>query len=169
MEHFIQLAHELGLLVILRPGPYICAEWDMGGLPAWLLEKNLLFSVLRIQITLRLWTSGWGPSAQDETLLYKNGGPIITVQVENEYGSYLSCDYDYLRFLQKRFHDHLGEDVLLFTTDGVNERLLQCGAPRGSTPPWTSAQVPTSPLLSCSRGNLNPQDPWSILNSTLDG
>lgn len=60
VEHFIQLAHELGLLVILRPGPYICAEWDMGGLPAWLLEKNLLFSVLRIQITLRLWTSGWG-------------------------------------------------------------------------------------------------------------
>lgn len=53
------------------------------------------------------------------------------MQVENEYGSYLSCDYDYLRFLQKRFHDHLGEDVLLFTTDGVNERLLQCGALQG--------------------------------------
>nr|XP_020744208.1 beta-galactosidase isoform X1 [Odocoileus virginianus texanus] len=132
VEHFIQLAHELGLLVILRPGPYICAEWDMGGLPAWLLEKKSI--VLRSSdpdylAAVDKWLGVLLPKMRP--LLYKNGGPIITVQVENEYGSYYSCDYDYLRFLQKRFHDHLGEDVLLFTTDGLNERLLQCGALQG--------------------------------------
>lgn len=64
-------------------------------------------------------------------LLYQNGGPIITVQVENEYGSYFSCDYDYLRFLQKRFHYYLGDNVLLFTTDGAHKKFLQCGALQG--------------------------------------
>ncbi|KAJ8782678.1 hypothetical protein J1605_009997 [Eschrichtius robustus] len=132
VEHFIQLAHELGLLVILRPGPYICAEWDMGGLPAWLLEKESI--VLRscdpdYLAAVDKWLGVLLPKMRP--LLYQNGGPIITVQVENEYGSYYTCDYNYLRFLQKRFQYHLGEDVLLFTTDGVHERLLQCGALQG--------------------------------------
>lgn len=52
-------------------------------------------------------------------------------QVENEYGSYFACDFDYLRFLQKRFHHHLGDDVVLFTTDGAHETFLQCGALQG--------------------------------------
>eukprot|EP00069_Balaena_mysticetus_P013789 bmy_21984T0 len=132
VEHFIQLAHDLGLLVILRPGPYICAEWDMGGLPAWLLEKESI--VLRscdpdYLAAVDKWLGVLLPKMRP--LLYQNGGPIITVQVENEYGSYYTCDYNYLRFLQKRFQYHLGEDVLLFTTDGVHERLLQCGALQG--------------------------------------
>ncbi|XP_030886423.1 beta-galactosidase [Leptonychotes weddellii] len=53
------------------------------------------------------------------------------MRVENEYGSYFTCDYDYLRFLQKLFHYHLGTDVLLFTTDGAHETFLQCGALQG--------------------------------------
>lgn len=53
------------------------------------------------------------------------------LQVENEYGSYFACDFDYLRFLQKRFHHHLGDDVVLFTTDGAHETFLQCGALQG--------------------------------------
>nr|KAF6310459.1 galactosidase beta 1 [Myotis myotis] len=132
VEHFIQLAHELGLLVILRPGPYICAEWEMGGLPAWLLEKENI--VLRSSdpdylAAVDTWLGVILPKMKP--LLYQNGGPIITVQVENEYGSYFSCDYDYLRFLQKRFHYHLGNDVVLFTTDGEMEKLMQCGALQG--------------------------------------
>ncbi|XP_066207042.1 beta-galactosidase [Saccopteryx leptura] len=132
VEYFIQLAHELGLLVILRPGPYICAEWEMGGLPAWLLEKESI--VLRSSdpdylAAVDKWLGVLLPKMKP--LLYQNGGPIITVQVENEYGSYFSCDYDYLRFLQKCFRHHLGDDVILFTTDGVNERLVQCGALQG--------------------------------------
>uniref|UniRef100_A0A452TR01 Beta-galactosidase n=1 Tax=Ursus maritimus TaxID=29073 RepID=A0A452TR01_URSMA len=132
VEYFIKLAHELGLLVILRPGPYICAEWDMGGLPAWLLLKESI--ILRSSdpdylAAVDKWLGVLLPKMKP--LLYQNGGPIITVQVENEYGSYFSCDYDYLRFLQKLFHYHLGNDVLLFTTDGAHEMFLQCGALQG--------------------------------------
>ncbi|XP_019655017.1 beta-galactosidase isoform X2 [Ailuropoda melanoleuca] len=132
VEYFIKLAHELGLLVILRPGPYICAEWDMGGLPAWLLLKESI--ILRSSdpdylAAVDKWLGVLLPKMKP--LLYQNGGPIITVQVENEYGSYFSCDYDHLRFLQKLFHYHLGNDVLLFTTDGAHEMFLKCGALQG--------------------------------------
>ncbi|ERE75677.1 beta-galactosidase [Cricetulus griseus] len=132
VEYFIHLAHKLGLLVILRPGPYICAEWDMGGLPAWLLEKESI--VLRSSdpdylAAVDKWLTVLLPKMKP--LLYQNGGPIITVQVENEYGSYFACDYDYLRFLAHRFRYHLGNDVLLFTTDGANENFLRCGTLQG--------------------------------------
>lgn len=128
VEHFIQLAHQLGLLVILRPGPYICAEWDMGGLPAWLLEKESI--VLRSSdpdylAAVDKWLAVLLPRMK--CLLYQNGGPIISVQVENEYGSYFACDYNYLRFLEHRFRYHLGNDIILFTTDGAAEKLLKCG------------------------------------------
>lgn len=132
VEYFIRLAHKLGLLVILRPGPYICAEWDMGGLPAWLLEKESI--VLRSSdpdylAAVDKWLTVLLPKMKP--LLYQNGGPIITVQVENEYGSYFACDYDYLRFLAHRFRYHLGNDVLLFTTDGASESFLRCGTLQG--------------------------------------
>ncbi|XP_010627955.1 beta-galactosidase isoform X3 [Fukomys damarensis] len=132
VEYFLRLAHKLGLLVILRPGPYICAEWDMGGLPAWLLEKQSI--VLRSSdpdylAAVDKWLGVLLPRMKP--LLYENGGPIITVQVENEYGSYFTCDYDYLRFLQQRFRYHLGNNVLLFTTDGAKGEFLQCGTLQG--------------------------------------
>nr|XP_012624631.1 beta-galactosidase [Microcebus murinus] len=132
VEHFIQLAQDVGLLVILRPGPYICAEWDMGGLPAWLLEKESI--VLRSSdpdylAAVDKWLGVLLPKMK--RLLYQNGGPIITVQVENEYGSYIACDHNYLRFLLKRFRYYLGDDVVLFTTDGAQERFLQCGGLQG--------------------------------------
>ncbi|XP_076986010.1 beta-galactosidase isoform X2 [Tamandua tetradactyla] len=132
VEHFIRLAQELGLLVILRAGPYVCAEWDMGGLPAWLLEKESI--ILRSSdpdylAAVDKWLGVLLPKMKP--LLYQNGGPIITVQVENEYGSYFTCDYDYLRFLEKRFRYHLGDSVVLFTTDGAYEKFLQCGSLQG--------------------------------------
>ncbi|KAL0593395.1 Beta-galactosidase [Plecturocebus cupreus] len=132
VEYFLRLAHELGLLVILRPGPYICAEWEMGGLPAWLLEKESI--LLRSSdpdylAAVDKWLGVLLPKMKP--LLYQNGGPVITVQVENEYGSYFACDFDYLRFLQKRFRHHLGDDVVLFTTDEAHEKFLQCGALQG--------------------------------------
>lgn len=64
-------------------------------------------------------------------LLYQSGGLSIPVQVGNEYGSYFSRDYDYLRFLQKSFHYYLGDNVLLFTTDGAQKKSLQCGVLQG--------------------------------------
>ncbi|XP_038615750.1 beta-galactosidase [Tachyglossus aculeatus] len=132
VEYFLRLANETGLLVILRAGPYICGEWDMGGLPAWLLEKETI--VLRSSdpdylAAVEKWMGVLLPKMKP--LLYQNGGPIITVQVENEYGSYFTCDYDYLRSLQKLFYQHLGDNVVLFTTDGANKNFLKCGALQG--------------------------------------
>ena len=59
--------------------------------------------------------------------LYANGGPIITVQVENEYGSYSACDRDYTSRLRDFFRQHLGRETVLFTTDGNGDGYLQCG------------------------------------------
>uniref|UniRef100_A0A6Q2X3W3 Beta-galactosidase n=1 Tax=Esox lucius TaxID=8010 RepID=A0A6Q2X3W3_ESOLU len=132
LEHFLQLAHDIGLLVVLRPGPYICGEWDMGGLPAWLLNKKDI--VLRSSdpdyiAAVDKWMGKLLPMMKP--FLYQSGGPIITVQVENEYGSYFACDRDYLRHLTKLFRSHLGNDVVLFTTDGAGVRYLKCGALQG--------------------------------------
>uniref|UniRef100_A0A8C3QQX8 Beta-galactosidase n=1 Tax=Cyanoderma ruficeps TaxID=181631 RepID=A0A8C3QQX8_9PASS len=132
LEYFLQLANDTGLLVILRAGPYICAEWDMGGLPAWLLEKKSI--VLRSSDSdyleaVERWMGVLLPKMRP--YLYQNGGPIIMVQVENEYGSYFTCDYNYLRFLLKLFRLHLGDEVVLFTTDGASQFHLKCGALQG--------------------------------------
>ncbi|XP_067106534.1 beta-galactosidase [Osmerus mordax] len=132
LDHFLQLAHDLGLLVILRPGPYICGEWDMGGLPAWLLNKKDI--VLRSSdpdyiAAVDKWMGKLLPMIKP--FLYQNGGPIITVQVENEYGSYFACDYNYLRHLIALFRSHLGDEVVLFTTDGAGLGYLKCGSIQG--------------------------------------
>ncbi|CAB1346833.1 unnamed protein product [Coregonus sp. 'balchen'] len=108
LENFLDLANQTGLLVILRPGPYICAEWEMA-VTTWmavLLPK------------MRRW-------------LYTNGGNIITVQVENEYGSYYVCDYNYMRHLRTLFRFFLGENTVLFTTDGNTDREMTCGTLEG--------------------------------------
>jgi len=60
-------------------------------------------------------------------MLYKNGGPVITVQVENEYGSYYACDFQYTAHLRDLLKKYLGNDVVLFTTDGSGDGYLQCG------------------------------------------
>ena len=89
LEAFIQTAAELGLYVILRPGPYICAEWDFGGFPAWLLEdKNMKLRCFYEPYLKHVddWFDALIPRMVP--YLHTNGGPIIAVQVENEYGSY---------------------------------------------------------------------------------
>ncbi|XP_026861461.2 beta-galactosidase-1-like protein isoform X2 [Electrophorus electricus] len=132
LEHFLNLANQTGLFVILRPGPYICAEWDMGGLPAWLLQNP--------NITLRSADSDYLQAVSNwlavlltkmRPWLYQNGGNIITVQVENEYGSYFACDYNYMRHLRTMFRAFLGEDAVLFTTDGNTDKELLCGTLQG--------------------------------------
>ncbi|XP_036420665.1 beta-galactosidase [Colossoma macropomum] len=132
LTHFLQLCKDLDLLVILRPGPYICGEWDMGGLPSWLLKKKDI--VLRSSdadyiAAVDRWMGKLLPMIKP--YLYQNGGPIITVQVENEYGSYFACDFDYLRHLVKLYRSHLGEEVVLFSTDGAGVGYLKCGSLQG--------------------------------------
>ena len=86
---FVQLAQRNGMYVIVRPGPYVCAEWEMGGLPWWLLKKKDIrlreqdpFFMERLEI----FEKKVGEQLGDLTI--EKGGPIIMVQVENEYGSY---------------------------------------------------------------------------------
>ncbi|KFU88494.1 Beta-galactosidase, partial [Chaetura pelagica] len=133
VEAFLDLTAELGLLVILRPGPYICAEWEMDWLwvdwggycgqadlpslfPAYLAAVDSWLYVLLPKIKPRL---------------YQHGGNIISVQVENEYGSYYACDYGYLRHLLSSFRALLGNEVLLFTTDAARAEELRCGTLQG--------------------------------------
>lgn len=128
---FIQMAQSSGLLVIVRAGPYICAEWDLGGFPPWLLRNYTKarlrsFSDKGYIAAVDRWMSVLLPKLKP--LLYANGGPIIAVQLENEYGSYFTCDHQYMSHLQDVFEQHLGKDVILFTTDGFNDRMLECGS-----------------------------------------
>ncbi|XP_071731937.1 beta-galactosidase 17 [Rutidosis leptorrhynchoides] len=131
---FIELCHKLDLLVLLRPGPYICAEWDFGGFPAWLLNKE---PALKLRSSdpayLALVDSWWGillPKIAH--LLYHKGGPIIMVQIENEFGSY-GDDKAYLHHLVNLARSHLGDDVILYTTDGGTRETLTKGTISGDT------------------------------------
>ncbi|XP_051580249.1 beta-galactosidase-1-like protein 2 [Myxocyprinus asiaticus] len=128
LEAYIRLAEELGLWVILRPGPYICAEWDLGGLPSWLLQdKNM---------KLRTTYSGFTTAVNSYfdklipriiPLQFNGGGPIIAVQVENEYGSYAK-DEQYLSFIREALLSR-GISELLLTSD--NREGLKCGGVDG--------------------------------------
>ncbi|NWU24580.1 BGAL galactosidase, partial [Dyaphorophyia castanea] len=132
VEAFLDLTAELGLLVILRPGPYICAEWEMGGLPAWLLWKPdiiLRTSDPAFLAAVDSWLHILLPKIKPR--LYQHGGNIISVQVENEYGSYYACDHGYLQHLLGSFRALLGREVLLFTTDSTGAEELRCGTLQG--------------------------------------
>lgn len=132
LQYFLQLAQDIGLLVILRPGPYICAEWEMGGLPAWLLSNKTIVLRSSDKDYLAAVDTWMGKLlTMIKPFLYQNGGPIITVQVENEYGSYFACDYNYLRHLTQLFRSYLGDEVVLFTTDGDGVGYLKCGSIQG--------------------------------------
>lgn len=89
VAEFCRLAQKNGMYVIVRPGPYVCAEWEMGGLPWWLLKKKDI--KLREQDPyfmerVKIFETEVGKQLAGLTI--QNGGPIIMVQVENEYGSY---------------------------------------------------------------------------------
>ena len=123
---FVRTAWELGLYVILRPGPYICAEWDFGGFPTWLLKYD--------DIRLRCCNERYLGFVKQyfEVLLPKlaplqmtRGGPVLMMQVENEYGSY-GRDQKYLRFLRDLMRAN-GIDVTLFTSDGESKYHLSGG------------------------------------------
>lgn len=126
IERFVRQAGELGLNVIVRPGPYICAEWDLGGLPPWLLKDP----AMRVRCMYKPYLD-----AVDrffDALLPRlvplqctQGGPIIAMQVENEYGSF-GNDAQYLRYLKDGMQRR-GVDVLLFTSDGPTDMMLQGG------------------------------------------
>ncbi|KAK3103421.1 hypothetical protein FSP39_019072 [Pinctada imbricata] len=101
VRKFIQQAQEAGLYVIFRPGPYICAEWDLGGLPSWLLRDpnmKVRTNYGPYQQAVQRFFNELLPKVADLQAL--RGGPIIAVQVENEFGSY-SDEIDHLLFIKE--------------------------------------------------------------------
>ena len=122
---FIETAKELGLYVILRPGPYICAEWDFGGLPARLLADNIPLRCSDPRFLSKLRPYLLKVFELVKPLLCTNGGPILAMQVENEYGSY-GNDREYMAAVN-RIYDEGGIDCLRFTSDGSWDLLLSGG------------------------------------------
>ena len=127
---FLETAQELGLYVILRPGPYICSEWEFGGLPWWLLSQP--------GMKLRCMNAPYLKAVDrffDDLIprispyFATNGGPILMMQVENEYGSY-GNDKGYLQYLANGLRSR-GVNLPLFTSDGAEDSMLTGGTMEG--------------------------------------
>lgn len=127
LEEYLRMAGELGLYALVRPGPYICSEWEFGGLPWWLLaDENIRLRCMDPiyighvdrwfgQLMPRLARLQWG-----------KGGPVIAVQVENEYGSY-GNDREYLMHIRDLIVNGGIDRALLYTSDGPSDWMLQGG------------------------------------------
>jgi len=126
IAEYLREAQQEGLYVILRPGPYVCAEWELGGFPAWLLKDHAL--VLRstdpkfMEPTVR-WLARLGKEVAPFEI--GNGGPVIAVQVENEYGSFGS-DRAYMEQIRRALVSAGFTKSLLYTADGPEQ--LPAGA-----------------------------------------
>ncbi|SEM56061.1 beta-galactosidase [Prevotella sp. ne3005] len=117
VAEFCRLAQKNGMYVIVRPGPYVCAEWEMGGLPWWLLKKKDIrlreqdpYFMERVRIFEEKVAEQLAP------LTIQNGGPIIMVQVENEYGSY-GEDKAYIAEIRDCLRHLYGAKQTLFQCD----------------------------------------------------
>lgn len=131
---FIETAQELGLYVIIRPSPYICAEWEFGGLPAWLLkDKNM-----RLRCSYAPYLEAideYYSVLMPKLAPYQTdcGGNIIMMQIENEYG-YYGNDKNYLRFLHDTMRKY-GITVPFVTSDGPwSEAVFKSGMTDGALP-----------------------------------
>ncbi|MGD0127914.1 MAG: beta-galactosidase family protein [Terriglobia bacterium] len=124
---YIRMAQEEGLWVLLRPGPYICSEWDFGGLPPWLLAT----AGLKVRTTDPRFLEAAGKYLHTvgehlAPFQITRGGPIIMAQVENEYGSF-GHDHDYVKAIRNAIRD-AGFDVTLYTSDGSSKAELDGGS-----------------------------------------
>ena len=126
IERFLQIAQDLGLYAIVRPSPYICAEWEFGGLPAWLLAEKVRIrsSDPAFMAHVARYYDILIPKLAKRQL--DQGGNILMVQVENEFGSY-SEDKAYLRQLRQLLEER-GITCPLFTSDGPWQATLRAGS-----------------------------------------
>ncbi len=133
LEKFIELTKEVGLKLILRPSPYICAEWEFGGLPAWLLKED--------GMRLRVNYEPFMKAIEDyyDVLMpmitkhqITNGGNVILMQIENEYGYYAN-DKSYMQRMMNIMKKH-GVNVPLITSDGPFPESLNGGVLEGAHP-----------------------------------
>ena len=131
IAEFIKICQQEGMWVLLRPGPYVCAEWDFGGLPPYLLKypdiKIRCMDTRYMAATEKYITQ---LAKQVAPLQCINGGPILMVQIENEYGSY-GNDKIYLEALRKLWKKN-GIKVPFFTADGATAYMLEAGHIKGT-------------------------------------
>ena len=117
VAEFCRLAQKNGMYVIVRPGPYVCAEWEMGGLPWWLLKKKDIRLRERdpyFMERVKIFEEKVGEQLKPLTI--QNGGPIIMIQVENEYGSY-GEDKPYVSEIRDCLRSIYGKELSLFQCD----------------------------------------------------
>lgn len=126
LKVFIELAREIGLWVIVRPSPYICAEWEFGGLPAWLIADDNMKLRCNYDPYINHIKDYYKELFKILTPLQINyGGPIILMQIENEYG-YFGDDKEYLNNLKNIMIEN-GAVVPFVTSDGPWGDALECG------------------------------------------
>lgn len=174
---FCRLAQKHGMYVIVRPGPYVCAEWEMGGLPWWLFKKKDIrlreqdpYFMERVKIFERKVGEQLAPLTID------NGGPIIMMQVENEYGSY-GEDKAYVGEIRNTLRDVYGKDLTLFqcdwssnfTLNGLDDLVWTMNFGTGSNIDDQFAQLkqlrPNAPLM-CSEFWSGWFDKWGARHET---
>jgi hypothetical protein len=131
IARFMRICQEEGLWVLLRPGPYVCAEWDFGGLPPYLLRI--------LDLKIRCMDPRYMAAAERyiralarvvKPLQASEGGPILMVQIENEYGSY-GNDRNYLERLRKVWQE-AGIHMPFYTADGATTAMLEAGSLPGA-------------------------------------
>ena len=155
LVHFLRLAQKHNLYVLLRAGPYICGEWEFGGLPAWLLSNGTLALRTYAQPYISHVDSYWKRMfGLVQPLLFARSGPVIMVQVENEFGSYgdvstSTADLAYMEHLVGTARAALGPTTLLYTTDGGDAAYMR----RGS--------LPGGGILTIGDGCSNPAATWA--------
>lgn len=126
IAEFLKLCDEMDLKVMFRPSVYMCSEWDLGGLPYWLLNKNGMAIRTSDPEFMKIVRRYYEHLAKEFVpYLSTNGGPIIAVAVENEYGSF-SDDLEYLKQTGDILRE-LGVDVPMFTANGPMKDVLYSG------------------------------------------
>ena len=131
LKEFFKIVQEEGMWLIVRPGPYVCAEWEFGGIPPYLLRIP--------DIKVRCMDPRYMAAAERyisklaeeiKPFMITKGGPIVMMQIENEYGSF-GNDRNYL-FRLKEVWKQAGVDIATFTGDGATEYMLEAGSLPGS-------------------------------------
>ncbi len=131
INQFIRICQEEGMWVLLRPGPYVCAEWDFGGLPSYLLKiPDIKIRCMDTRYMAAVTRYINRLSKEVAPLQCINGGPILMVQIENEYGSF-GNDKNYLEALRNDWKRN-GIKVPFYTSDGATTYMLEAGNINGA-------------------------------------
>ncbi|PSL46144.1 beta-galactosidase [Chitinophaga niastensis] len=131
IAEFIKIAQQEGMWVLLRPGPYVCAEWEFGGLPPYLLQTpDIKVRCMDPRYMQAVTSYVEHLAAEVKPLLVTNGGPVVMMQIENEYGSY-GNDKNYLYALKDLWLKN-GINIPFYTADGATPYMLEAGGVEGA-------------------------------------